>query len=53
MISLASLTIFVVPTVYTLFARKRVPGEITTAESDEVEPIAHGLPPQPAQHGAD
>jgi multidrug efflux pump len=47
------LTIFVVPTVYTLFARKRVPGEITTAESDEVEPIAHGLPPQPAQHGAD
>jgi multidrug efflux pump len=26
------LTIFVVPTVYTLFARKRVPGEITTPE---------------------
>ena len=24
------LTIFVVPTVYTLFARKSVPGEITT-----------------------
>ncbi|HQC98417.1 MAG TPA: efflux RND transporter permease subunit, partial [Aquabacterium sp.] len=47
------LTIFVVPTVYTLFARRRVPGEITTAESDEVVPIAHGLPVQPAQHGAD
>jgi multidrug efflux pump len=26
------LTIFVVPTVYTLFARRQVPGEITTAE---------------------
>ncbi|HSM23226.1 MAG TPA: efflux RND transporter permease subunit, partial [Rubrivivax sp.] len=26
------LTIFVVPTVYTLLARKRVPGEIVTAE---------------------
>ena len=26
------LTIFVVPTVYTWLARKRVPGEITTAE---------------------
>jgi multidrug efflux pump len=38
------LTIFVVPTVYTLFARRRVPGEITTAESAEsaethVEPV--------------
>jgi multidrug efflux pump len=33
------LTIFVVPTVYTLFARRSVPGEITTAESDEVPPI--------------
>ncbi len=27
------LTIFVVPTVYTLFARRRVPGEITAAEA--------------------
>ncbi len=32
------LTIFVVPTIYTLFARKRVPGEITTPEL--VEPAA-------------
>lgn len=31
------LTIFVVPTMYTLFARKRVPGEITTA-ADPQEP---------------
>ena len=30
------LTIFVVPTVYTLLARRRVPGEITTAEADDV-----------------
>jgi multidrug efflux pump len=29
------LTIFVVPTVYTLFARNRVPGEITTPAADE------------------
>jgi multidrug efflux pump len=28
------LTLFVVPTVYTLFARRRVPGEITTAAVD-------------------
>lgn len=47
------LTIFVVPTVYTLFARRRVPGEITTAESDEVAPIPHELPVRPAQAGAD
>jgi multidrug efflux pump len=33
------LTIFVVPTVYTLFARKRVPGEIAEAE---VAAVAHG-----------
>ncbi len=33
------LTIFVVPTVYTLLARKRVPGEITTAE---VQPAMGG-----------
>jgi multidrug efflux pump len=30
------LTIFVVPTVYTLFARKTVPGEITTPALAEV-----------------
>ena len=51
------LTIFVVPTVYTLFARRRVPGEITTAASDEVPPIPHDLPAitpaRPAQAGAD
>ena len=29
------LTIFVVPTVYTLFARRRVPGEITTTALDD------------------
>jgi multidrug efflux pump len=29
------LTIFVVPTVYTLFARRRVPGEITTPSLDD------------------
>ena len=33
------LTIFVVPTIYTLFARKRVPGEITTAE--QPDGVAH------------
>jgi multidrug efflux pump len=32
------LTIFVVPTVYTLFARKSVPGEITTPEATEAAP---------------
>ncbi|MEO5732729.1 MAG: efflux RND transporter permease subunit, partial [Rubrivivax sp.] len=35
------LTIFVVPTVYTLFARRHVPGEITTPGHDETAP-AHG-----------
>ncbi len=34
------LTIFVVPTVYTLFARQAVPGEITTPAL--AEPAAHG-----------
>ena len=29
------LTIFVVPTIYTLFARKAVPGEITTPALEE------------------
>ena len=39
------LTLFVVPTMYTLFARKRVPGEITTPQAD----AAHGATPhQPA-----
>jgi multidrug efflux pump len=32
------LTIFVVPTVYTLFARRRVPGEIKTAALGDAEP---------------
>ena len=32
------LTIFVVPSVYTLFARKAVPGEITTPEAAEAAP---------------
>lgn len=32
------LTIFVVPTVYTLFARKAVPGEITEPEAPELKP---------------
>ena len=34
------LTIFVVPTMYTLLARRRIPGEITTPESPEVQPEA-------------
>jgi multidrug efflux pump len=32
------LTIFVVPTVYTLFARRRVPGEITEKMADDLVP---------------
>jgi multidrug efflux pump len=32
------LTIFVVPTVYTLLARRRVPGEITTPSLDDAQP---------------
>ena len=35
------LTIFVVPVVYTLFARRGVPGEITTPEQAEAVPAAH------------
>jgi multidrug efflux pump len=35
------LTVFVVPTVYTLFARKGVPGEIRTPESAEAHEVAH------------
>ncbi|GCL63399.1 efflux RND transporter permease subunit [Pseudaquabacterium pictum] len=44
------LTIFVVPTVYTLFARRRVPGEITTVERDDTPPVLHAVP---TQAGAD
>ncbi len=33
------LTIFVVPTMYTLFARKLIPGEITTPEAPEAAPV--------------
>jgi multidrug efflux pump len=33
------LTVFVVPTVYTLFARKRIPGEITTAAQQDPEVV--------------
>jgi multidrug efflux pump len=32
------LTIFVVPTVYSLFARKAIPGEITTPAQDDLKP---------------
>ena len=35
------LTVFVVPTIYTLFARQRVPGEITTAEEHAVPAAGH------------
>jgi multidrug efflux pump len=38
------LTLFVVPTMYTLFARKGVPGEITTPEASSAH--AHGEAPQ-------
>jgi len=34
------LTVFVVPTVYTLLARRRIPGEITTPEDAAVRPAA-------------
>jgi len=36
------LTIFVVPTVYTLLARQGIPGEITTPEAAEPVAAAHG-----------
>jgi hypothetical protein len=42
------LTIFVVPTVYTLLARKAVPGAIETPEA--AAPAAHA---EPARAGAD
>ncbi|HET9208045.1 MAG TPA: efflux RND transporter permease subunit, partial [Burkholderiaceae bacterium] len=35
------LTIFVVPTVYTWFARQRIPGEITTPALEEAPAVAH------------
>jgi multidrug efflux pump len=35
------LTIFVVPTVYTLFARKTTPGPIETRALDDAAPAAH------------
>ena len=35
------LTLFVVPTVYTLFARQRVPGEIKTPALDDAPAAAH------------
>jgi multidrug efflux pump len=38
------LTLFVVPTMYTLFARKGVPGEISTPASEELH--AHAAAPQ-------
>jgi multidrug efflux pump len=38
------LTLFVVPTMYTLFARKRVPGEISTPASEVLHP--HSVAPQ-------
>ncbi len=50
------LTIFVVPTVYTLFARRRVPGELRLPEEvDEAPPATTaqgGLPPAPTQPAA-
>jgi multidrug efflux pump len=43
------LTIFVVPTIYTLFARRKIPGEIKEPE------LADGAagPATPVGHGAD
>jgi multidrug efflux pump len=41
------LTIFVVPTMYTLFARKRIPGAITSPAEDT---LAHGIQTPPTQH---
>ncbi|MFN9952980.1 MAG: efflux RND transporter permease subunit, partial [bacterium] len=49
------LTIFVVPTVYTLFARKTVPGEIRSAgdDKDEETHTPAGAPKLAPQSGAD
>ena len=46
------LTVFVVPTVYTLFARKRVPGAITVPEHAEADHIGREAPAL-AKAGAD
>jgi multidrug efflux pump len=48
------LTIFVVPTVYTLFARKAVPGEITTMElaDDTPQTLPPTAPPSTPQTAA-
>ena len=37
------LTIFVVPTMVTLLARRGIPGEITTPADDGVRPAAHSV----------
>ncbi|MDB5857902.1 MAG: putative inner rane transporter, partial [Ramlibacter sp.] len=36
------LTVFVVPTMYTLFARREVPGANKTEAIEEAEPYPHG-----------
>jgi multidrug efflux pump len=43
------LTIFVVPTIYTLFARRKIPGEIKEPELPE----GAAAPATPVGHGAD
>ena len=45
------LTIFVVPTMYTLFARKAVPGAKTTVAVDAAAPHAHGPGGSAPAHG--
>ena len=45
------LTIFVVPTIYTLFARKQVPGELLEAEHPSAPLDGGGS--RPAVHDAD
>ena len=45
------LTIFVVPTMYTLFARKAVPGAKTTVAVDSAAPHAHGPAGSAPAHG--
>lgn len=45
------LTIFVVPTMYTLFARKAVPGAKTTVAVDSAAPHAHGPGGSAPAHG--
>jgi len=43
------LTIFVVPTIYTLFARRKIPGEIKEPELID----GASAPSTPVGHGAD